>query len=243
MKNVILSCLNSFCNLLFPPHCLHCHSAVKNANFILCEDCISKMELIDPLERCPSCFSIEYCQERKKCSDCQPGESGFKKMAAAFDYLGPPATIIRKLKYGNQPYLAKSAAAYLVAQFVKLDWPMPDLIIPVPISFMHLIERGYNQSLLIAEGVSRLLNKPINSPLQRLSGDYSQAGLNFKQRASLKATTLRLRKNHHIYDKRILLIDDVMTTGSTLQKCAEILYEGFPLEIYALTLCKAVRLR
>lgn len=206
-----------------------------------CKACVEELQLIDPKERCPFCFSTEFCPERKQCATCQNKESDLHRCAAAFDYLGPAASFIRKLKYGNQPHLAEGAAAFLVAQWAELGWPMPDLIAPVPISFTHWLDRGYNQSALLAEGVAKLLDRPVHLPLKRISGDYSQAGMNLKQRNLLKSSTLKLDKRHQLYDRCILLIDDVMTTGSTLGRCAEVLAEGCPTEIYALTFCRAVK--
>jgi predicted amidophosphoribosyltransferase len=81
----------------------------------------------------------------------------------------------------------------------------------------------------------------MESALIRKSGDYSQAGMDRKQRKTLTRDTLLLKKGHDLRDKRILLIDDVMTTGSTLQRCAEVLYEGCPAEVYALTFCRAIK--
>jgi ComF family protein len=197
--------------------------------------------MIDPNERCPFCFSTEFCPEKKHCATCQNKESYLHCCAAAFDYLGPAASLIRKIKYSNRPHLAEGAAAFLIAQWVELGWPVPDLIVPVPISFTHWLIRGYNQSSLLAEGVAKLLDRPVHSPLKRISGDYSQAGMNLKQRHALKSSTLQLDKQHRLYDQCVLLIDDVMTTGSTLECCAKVLAEGFPSKIYALTFCRAVK--
>ena len=74
--------------------------------------------------------------------------------------------------------------------------------------------------------------------LKRKSGDYSQAGLSKKQRMDLKGETFIFKTGHDLEDKVILLIDDVMTTGSTLRRCAEALQGGHPKSIYALVLCK-----
>lgn len=232
--------IRSFKDLLFPPLCIHCRESIDEEFAYLCTECTRLLQLIDPKERCPRCFSQDYCAESKRCSCCQPGELALHRLAAAFDYIGPAASIIRKLKYGNQPFLAKGAGAYLVAQFFQLEWPMPDLIVPVPISFTHWLERGYNQSGLLAETVSQILGIPEVSVLTRKSGDYSQAGMDRKQRKTLTSESLLLKKEHQLYDKRILLIDDVMTTGSTLQRCAEVLYEGCPADVYALTFCRAI---
>lgn len=233
--------LRSFSNLLFPPLCIHCRDLIEIDNSYLCNECINKLQLIDSTERCPHCFSSEYCLDSKSCPSCKPQNVNINRVAAAFDYVGPPASIIRKLKYGNQPYLAKGAGAFLVAQFIQLDWPLPDFIVPVPISATHWLERGYNQSQLLAESVSMLLNKPSNLLLQRKSGDYSQAGMNRQQRNMLESSSLVLKKDISFHDKTILIIDDVMTTGSTLQRCAGVLRQGCPKEIFALTFCRAIK--
>ncbi|MBA3238248.1 MAG: ComF family protein [Parachlamydiaceae bacterium] len=233
--------MRSFKDLLFPPRCIHCRETIYEEFAHLCAECTRQLQLIDPKERCPCCFTQDYCTESKRCFCCKPEELSVDRLGAAFDYMGPAASIVRKLKYGNQPYLAKGAGAFLVAQFFQLQWPLPDLIVPVPISFTHWLERGYNQSELLAESTSQFLRIPMESTLIRKSGDYSQAGMDRKQRKILTKDTLLLKKGHQLHDKRILLIDDVMTTGSTLQRCAEVLYEGCPAEVYALTFCRAIK--
>jgi ComF family protein len=143
------------------------------------------------------------------------------------------------MKYAQQPYLAKGAAAFMVAQWANLEWPMPDIVVPVPMSFTHWLERGYNQSELLAKEIATLLDRPMVNALGRKSGDYSQAGLSISQRRSLEGSRFYLRSNQLLYDKTILLIDDVITSGTTLNRCAEALMEGHPGVVYGLSFCKA----
>jgi predicted amidophosphoribosyltransferase len=82
---------------------------------------------------------------------------------------------------------------------------------------------------------------PVIPALRRRSGDYSQAGLNQAQRLQLTGSNFELKKGHQFHDKKILLIDDVLTTGSTLRKCAEQLYATYPSNIYGLTFCRAIK--
>ncbi len=238
MLNILL---RSFRDLVFPPLCLHCSGIIEHESSYLCSECMEKLQLIDPTERCPLCFSSDYLSGTRHCSICKPSDLYLHHIASAFDYVGPAASIIRKLKYSNQPYLAKGAGAFLVAQFVQLEWPIPDFIVPVPISTTHWLERGYNQSQLLAESFSLLLDRPLLNVLSRKSGDFSQAGMNRQQRNALVTSSFYLKKELTFYDKTILLIDDVMTTGSTLQRCAEILREGCPKDIFALTCCRAIK--
>lgn len=242
MNTFLLSQLASlkrgFINLAYPPICLNCKEGMHDDAHPLCRDCLDLLELIEPAERCPYCFSADFIIEKKVCQDCAKRAPLLNGMAAAFDYVGPAACLIRRLKYSDQSYLANGLAAYMTAQFLRLEWPMPDLLIPVPIALTHWIDRGYNQSELLAQGMSELLKCPVKNALIRKSGDYSQAGLSHKQRLQLDGSLICLKKNQQLQDKCILLIDDVMTTGSTLCKCAEALMEDCPSHIYSLTACR-----
>lgn len=236
MKQGLLSLANSFLHLIYPATCIHCNTLMRSDAAILCESCLLLMELINPNTRCPLCFS----ESQNDCQECKNIPSLFIGMAAAFDYVGPPATLIKRLKYGDQPFLAKGCSGFLAAQFLQSDWPMPDVIIPVPISFTRKLARGYNQSLLLAQELSLILNVPLQASIKRKSGDYSQAGLSRQQRLALDGKNFCLKPNQNLKNKTILLVDDVMTTGSTLLRCAETLIEEQPGKMYALTFCRAL---
>ena len=126
----------------------------------------------------------------------------------------------------------------MAVQFLSLDWPIPDFVIPMPMSRLRKIERGYNQSELLAESLAQLIHRPICKGLKRKSGDFSQAGLDHSQRLNLKNDSFFVKNGEQLYDKIVLLVDDVMTTGSSLNCCAEALIPAFPQEIYALTFCR-----
>lgn len=230
----------AFVNLVYPPLCLSCKESVSDDARFLCENCLSQLQLIDPAERCAFCFSAQYSPEKHLCEECARTPPLLNRMAAAFDYIGPSACLVKKLKYSQQAYLAKGLGAYLAAQFLQLEWPMPDVIIPVPIVLPHRIERGFNQSALLAYGLSDMIQSPVQEALVRKSGDYSQAGLSRKQRMQLDGALFCLKKKQNLQDKCILLIDDVITTGSTLRKCAEILLEECPASIYGLAVCRTL---
>ncbi len=206
---------------------------------VVCEACASLLELIDPDERCRVCFNPLSSQEWR-CQTCLQYPSAFDRMGAAFDYAGPAASLVKRLKYGQQPYLAKGMAAFLVAQWDRLRWPLPDVLVPVPISWTHWLERGYNQSALLAEEMGKLLERPVWHVLKRRSGDYSQAALTLEQRQLLGHQRFTLKKKYDLQDKTVFMIDDVMTTGSTLQRCAEVLSVGGPKALYAMTFCRTL---
>lgn len=230
---------SAFTNFVYPNQCLHC-SVLKTESAIFCSSCTAQLEMINPKERCPSCFSADFDSVSLVCYTCFVDPPLLKKQAATFDYLGPAASLVTHLKYSNQPYLAKGAGAYMAIQWMNLGWPLPDLIVPVPLTLTHFISRGYNQSLLLAEAIGSILQCPVKKILKRRLWDYSQAGMSKKIRQELDMEAFKCKNSVDISDKIILLVDDVMTTGLTLKRCAEVLYEGYPSAVYGLTFCKTI---
>lgn len=232
---------NSILDLIYPPLCLHCNESLETGCPIFCHTCLSLLEQIDPSMRCPFCFSSDFNNESQKCCEqCRKSPRNIKRIASVFDYEGPPATLVKHLKYGGQSYLAKGCGAYLAAQFLNLNWPMPDIIIPMPMARLRKFERGYNQSELLAQSFAKLMNCPVSKALKRRSGDFSQAGLDHRQRLSLKSDSFYVQNGDCFHDKKLLIVDDVMTTGSSLNCCAEALLPFFPQGIYAMTLCRTI---
>ena len=96
------------------------------------------------------------------------------------------------MKYENQFYLAKGAGAFLAKQFLDLNWPFPDVIIPIPLTFTHFLDRGYNQSELMANALGKIINCPVKNFLCRKNEGYSQASLSYQERMLLKENTFYL---------------------------------------------------
>ena len=114
-----------------------------------------------------------------------------------------------------------------------------DTIIPVPISKKRMKERGYNQSLLIAKKISQSLKIPLQTNcLFKTKNIIEQSKLNKEQRKENIQHVYELKNGEILYNKRILLIDDIYTTGSTVNECSKILQQGMPKKIDVLVLAK-----
>jgi competence protein ComFC len=203
----------------------------------LCEVCRGLLSLLEPLQRCVYCFCC--LDGGYVCHKCREQVSPFKRVAATFDYQGPSASLIQLLKFSNAPYLAKHLAAFMVVQWTRLSWPLPDFIVPVPLSLMHFFKRGYNQSKLLAEEMGQLMGRPVLDVLKRSSESFSQMGQDRQQREQLSRECFSWKKYQPLEGKVLLLVDDVMTTGTTLRHSGSLLEEAFPKSIYALTTCLA----
>ena len=239
---MLTSTIQSFSHLIYPSFCLHCEKPLEESSKIFCSACFSHLALINPLERCSFCFS-EKQNQKIRCKECYDRGLGVFGVASAFDYGGPAETLVKRFKYSGKGYLAKSAGGFLLAQFSQLEWPIPDIIIPVPLSISHFMIRRYNQSFLLAQELGKFLERPVQNILKRREGDYSQARLSKKERRQLSEDSIYLKSKKSsslLKRKTILLVDDVLTTGTTIKRCAEAIFEGDPAVIYAITLCRTI---
>lgn len=229
------SFLSPLLSLLFPPLCRYCGEKNSQEGTLFCPICQEMMELLDPTFRCLSCFQ-EVQKKRSICHRCVKRKSALREVASAFEYVGPTATFIKLLKYGNSPYLAKGGGAFLIAQYLNLRWPKPDVVIPVPMHWLKCWMRGYNQSSLLAQAVAKGLDTKMLDCLSRTFLSPPQAGLTMEEREKMSSEVFQLNSEPDLKDKTLLLIDDVYTTGTTLERCGEALKILRPKEIFGLTL-------
>jgi competence protein ComFC len=208
---------------------------MEGRSTFFCKGCSGFFELIDPLSRCAYCFSEN--DGRHLCHECVQKKRWDLKMASALDYLGAVSSLIKKLKYGQMPYLAKTGAAFMTAQFFRLEWPIPDIIVCVPRREWF---KGMNHSHLLAKNLSKSLGVKCEPLIKRKAGDLPQARLFKDQREELSSSSFYLKKGAEIEGKVILLVDDVITTGTTFRRSAETLKNGFPSKIYGLSLARSL---
>jgi competence protein ComFC len=145
---------------------------------------------------------------------------------------------IHRLKYRGDILLGEVFAHYLVRCFLQLGWQI-DLVVPVPLALDRLAERGYNQASLLAKPFALQLNL-MYAPggLSRTRETHSQVGLTAKERRNNVFGAFTAREKL-VKAKRILLVDDVTTTGSTLDACASTLLDAGAADVFGLTLLRA----
>jgi competence protein ComFC len=218
-------------NLIFPSLCLHCK---EESRHLLCPSCFQLLTLLDSEERCRHCFS-STSEGRRVCPRCIERRHFFKQTASAFEQMGPASSLLREFREADRPHLAESLAAFMALQLMHLNWPLPDLIVPVPQSAWRRFRCGYNPSALLANQVALYLGRPALSLLRRRSGDLPQSALSKEERAALPGGTFSWKKRVNIAGKIILLIDDTTASGATLNHCASLLQEGCPAQLFCLT--------
>ena len=121
----------------------------------------------------------------------------------------------------------------------RLDGRRFDLVVPVPLHPTRERERGFNQATLLAELLARQAAMPLSAALERIRYTITQTAYDRAERMENLHDAFRLRKNMNVRELHVLLIDDVLTTGSTLSECARVLKEAGAISVYAATAARA----
>lgn len=222
-------------DLLLPPHCVNC----KTLTDWLCQDCLNRISFTtDPV--CERCGTPLSTNGRFGCKQCQNNPLQFIDGIRAASYFedNPIRPAIHFLKYRNHKAIASTLARILVDAFRRYNLSV-DVIVPVPLHTSRLRERGYNQSELLAAEVGSFLNLPVDTDtLHRIRKTRSQMSLTASERHQNVVDAFSCRSNN-LAGQTVLLIDDVCTTGTTLDACAAALKDSGALSVWGLTLAKA----
>jgi ComF family protein len=230
-------------NLIFPPQCLNCESRVPTHG-TLCLSCWEAIAFIsDPM--CACCgLPFEYAVDvNTLCGECLQEHPPYSRARSAFVYNEHSKRLVLKLKYQDDTYLARVYGPWLSKAGRELI-AASDLIIPVPLHYWRFVSRRYNQSALLAKMLAQFVDKPLLiDGLKRTRATEQQTGLSKKQREDNVRGAFSAHPKHAaaIKGKSVLLIDDVMTTGSTLRHCTKALLKAGAAQVNVLTLARRAR--
>ena len=222
--------------MIFPPNCAGCGEWGSK----YCADCVAKTRIIkDPI--CIVCGVPDSSLSAAVCSACSGQKIFFEAARSWAEFETPLKEAIHRLKYHNDIGLANNLSDYLVKLYESNKWEV-DLIAAVPLEKKRLRERGYNQAAVLAKSFAAKVELEYNQQaITRKKSTLSQVGLTRKQRVENVKDAL-FAKHDIVWKKTILLVDDVITTGATLNSCSETLLNYGAEKIYGLTLARSVHL-
>lgn len=227
---------------LFPPRCASCHETVTRHG-ALCAKCWGNMHFItEPFcLRCGLPFEYHLGMDAI-CGVCLRSPPAFAQARSVLRYDASSRQTVRAFKYHDKTQLAPVFAPWLARageQFLsRVEW-----IIPVPLHWKRLLLRRYNQAALLAYALSHVCGLPVLPDIVlRKKSTPPQAGLTRKGRENNMRGAFMVRENMRaaLKSKSVLLIDDVMTTGTTLNACARVLHDAGVVDVYAVTLARTV---
>jgi ComF family protein len=211
---------------IYPPVCALC----SRPGAFLCAGCEATLPLAKG-DRCSACWLPLFE------AHCQPPHA-FAALRSRYRYTAEVQKLVHKLKFSRQSSLAEPLGALLADSIVEFGGTA-DALVPVPLRTMRERDRGYNQALLLARRAGKLLQVPVLEALQR-SGDagaQAQAETAEQRRANV-AGAFRLRHGTSVADLSLMLVDDVATTGATLDACARELIAAGAASVSAITLAR-----
>ena len=196
----------------------------------VCEKCRDRLPMNDGLV-CPYCG--RKVREPGVCIECRTRPVGVEKARSVCLYKGEAKRLVVRYKRGEK-YLYRTLAE-LALPLAEREFPDVDAIMGVPMTEKATKKRGYNQAALLAECLAERMQKPAISPVVKHKETASQKSLTRKERESNLDGCFRVASRGEIKGKRILIVDDVLTTGATVFALADVMSRAGAAKVYALT--------
>ena len=233
MNKNLRKCLNFFSDILFPGSCPVCKGETfKDGLSYMCKECEESLAWINK-EGCKYCGipMSGYDFNGLTCASCRLQTPNFLSGKSLFLLDQKGKRVIHKIKYSGVKDVLKDISSWLNRSPSFKSFLQNSILIPVPLHKKRLAKRGFNQSAWIAHALSKGLgdNVGVVDALERIRDTPTQTNLDRRQRIkNVKNAFALIKKNSLCYDQKIVLIDDVYTTGATLNECANALKsEGF----------------
>lgn len=227
-------------SLLYPPHCALCKEETS-AGVHLCTACGAGIRKIEP----PSC---ELCSQpfsgaitgSFRCGNCHGRRYHFAAAVAPYRSLGPVREFIHEFKYNRRFELRHQLAAWACAGLTdaRLTGEAIDALVPVPLHTARFREREFNQAAVLARLIGKSAGLPVHDCLQRTRYTSAQTTLSRSDRMENLRGAFRVRQNQSVTGRRLLLVDDVFTTGSTVEECSRVLRSAGALSVRVLTVAR-----
>ena len=200
-------------DLVYPPLCTSCGLQRPLDHHIFCLDCLGELPETGFHLHAVNPFTAHF----KGRINLMTG--------AAFLYFsrgGGTQRLLHQIKYNNQPDLITTIGKWYGRQLLVSDlWHDIDVVIPVPLHWKKLRKRGYNQSAIFGEGIAEVMGISCQQKvLRRSTHDKSLTGMNRLKRVETIGSSFVLANTRLVRNKHVLLVDDVLTTGATLESCA-----------------------
>lgn len=228
---------------LFPPLCHYCREPLHDSrNTRLCDSCLAG---VTPLESplCPLCgcpFLHGSCSDHL-CGACAVARPVYDAARGALVFDGAVRELIHQFKYGGKTMLRRPLALLAAAHLDQFVTEFrPDMVMPVPLHKKRLRQRGFNQAILLGEIFAKRWELPLlRNTLRRVRWTEPQVNLSAAERLENVKGAFAITNDEVILGKRVLLVDDVYTTGSTVKECTKILKHAGAEAVIAVTVARA----
>jgi len=233
-------------DLLFPRHCEICVKSMNHKNqTYLCEICFNKIRFISSTacRGCAKVFPGAFPSiENWICPGCLRAKRFYEACYAVSYYEGPIKELLQTFKFARAEYLAGTLREiFLKGMIGKVDWGNFDFVVPIPLHPRKLKERGFNQSFILAQTVRDVTGlRILRDSIVRVKYSEGQTLQDKKARLENIRGSFKVHYPQKIKGKEILLVDDVLTTGATIQECARLLKEAGAKTVTVVVLARSI---
>ena len=240
------SAFNRLADLVWPRVCAveSCNRTSDRAERHLCSHCLATLPFHEAGGACRICGGLVVASTRHDfvCEACQSSHPRYEFARSATFYSEPVDQLVKDFKFHKATWLCEDLTDLLEgAVRAKLEYSSIDVVIPVPLHPSRLRERGYNQSALLAQALAKRLNRRADCrSLVRTLNTQHQARLTGDDRRNNLKDAFRVPSPQWVRGRTILLVDDVMTTGATLDNCARPLLKAGAARVWCATVARAV---
>ena len=231
--------LKSFIEFIYPSTCPLCDARVSTHGE-LCADCWTSFNWIDGA-KCVKCgfpFASSFdMSPNMLCPTCAAGKSELDVIRSACVYDDASRAAMLPYKHGGHTQYAHFMSRAMIWALRDTDIS-PDIIMPVPLANRRLFHRGYNQATLLARPIARAFNVPLDLDSIRRKYRENMGHKTSSQRAANVHNVFVVRRPDKIRGRKILLVDDVMTTGATFNELKRVLVDAGAVAVYGVTFCR-----
>lgn len=227
--------LSKISDWIYPPKCIICQNILSlELPRWFCEQCRQKLVYIEK----PVCIKCgrQAENENTTCPLCAHKTFSFHRNVSLFVYDGDIKDVIHRFKFGNHPEFGEGLAILMAEVFMREFDSQIDCIVPIPMHRKKERSRGFNQAAILANGVSKAIGVPVCTGLSRKKQTKPQGSLSAAEREENVKNAFEVKERMFFQNKKVLLIDDVFTTGSTVESCAKTLISAGAKEVSSLTL-------
>ncbi len=234
---------NALLSLISPQECQVCYGHIGNPDAgVACDECWSKTRIFDSrhvlCSKCGAYIDDSGRASEVRCHKCD--DHHYDRAVAVGVYEKALAATVISLK--STPFVPRRAVAEIVRRFADSDLERTTLIIPIPLSRRRQMERGYNQAEILGDVIARSTGIPLDSVslARKLHSHIHRVAMDMKARELTVKNAFEVTRPRLVNGQVVLLVDDVLTSGSTSSYCAKVLKKNGASEVNVLTLARAI---
>ena len=236
--------LGKILDVIWPRDCEVCGRRVDRPGRHVCSDCLMRLPFVPTDGCCRKCGrDVPKLDREFLCEDCRTHRPHFDRVASAFRFDAEARQMMLDFKFNRHLWLRDDLVDALegIAR-ARLKVDEIGLVLPMPTTLWHRADRGFNQCDYLAKPLAKRLGRPFaKHAMKRIGSPKRQGGLDEEERRTNVEGTFAVTRPDLVTKRTVLVVDDIMTTGSTLSECARTLKAAGAAKVWAVTLCRSLR--